>query len=148
MRKGTPNQFIHELINKIDELKSEDVESSAVIVDEDDVIEADEIIDEVSEPETTDETYLEGLYSSVEDKLNDLVSGVSWSGDEENIYMDVNFLDGSIFTFTIPRNDLVFDMDNMNTDVNYICTAVRDLKDEDENSIDETFDDVDSPAYL
>lgn len=171
MRKGTPNQFIHELINKIDELKSEEIESSAVIVDDkEDVIEADEIIDDVLEeiPEDLDSeepdrlipdednSYLDGLYSSVEDKLNDLVDGVSWSGDEDNIYMDVNFKDGNLFTFTIPRVDLIYDMDKMETDINYICTAVREVNDSDslgDDVEDPIFDenykeDVDTPAYL
>ena len=127
MRKGTPEQFIAELTNKISELKHDDIESARVIVEEDDVITAEEdIVDDVVDvPAETDEDYLDGLYNNVETELNDMVQGVAWSSDEENIYMDVSFSDDHIITFTIPREDLMFDLASMDKDVNYICTAVR-----------------------
>lgn len=127
MRKGTPDQFISELQNKINELKHEDIESARVIVEEDDIITADEeIIDEVSEDfDSSDEDYLDGLYNNVETELNDMVEGVAWSSDDENIYMDVSFSDDHIITFTIPKEDLLFDLASIDKDVNYICTAVR-----------------------
>lgn len=132
MRKGTPEQFIAELTNKISELKHDDIESARVIVEEDDVITAEEdIVDDVvdvpeeTEFEDSDEDYLDGLYNNVETELNDMVQGVAWSSDEENIYMDVSFSDDHIITFTIPREDLMFDLASMDKDVNYICTAVR-----------------------
>lgn len=144
MRKGTPAQFMHELKDKIDELKG--VESSAVIVNEDDeIIEADENIDEFKQAEDDIETkvaeeaedtsegslsedheeYLTGLYQNVEQELEDLAQGIAWSSDEDNIYMDVNFADGHVFTFTIPKADLAYDIDNMGNDIEYICVAVR-----------------------
>lgn len=127
MRKGTPDQFIAELQNKINELKHEDIESARVIVEEDDIITADEeIIDEVAEDfDSSDEDYLDGLYNNVETELNDMVEGVAWSSDDENIYMDVSFSDDHIITFTIPKEDLLFDLASIDKDVNYICTAVR-----------------------
>ena len=127
MRKGTPEQFIAELTNKISELKHDDIESARVIVEEDDVITAEEdIVDDVVDvPAETDEDYLDGLYTNVETELNDMVQGVAWSSDEENIYMDVSFSDDHIITFTIPKEDLMFDLASMDKDVNYICTAVR-----------------------
>lgn len=180
MRKGTPEQFIQELENKIDSLKG--VQSSAEVIDDgEEVIEAgllgdlvnkvtdamnpgltnsaeDVEVQETSEtvedaPVEDHESYLQDLYTSVEDKLADLVTGVSWNGDEENIYMDVNFTDGHIFTFTIPREDLVYDLENMDTDVNYICTAVRGMDDaeyEDEGNFPEEgyYDEENPPAYL
>lgn len=127
MRKGTPEQFIAELTNKISELKHDDIESARVIVEEDDVITAEEdIVDDVVDvPAETDEDYLDGLYTNVETELNDMVQGVAWSSDEENIYMDVSFSDDHVITFTIPKEDLMFDLASMDKDVNYICTAVR-----------------------
>lgn len=127
MRKGRPEQLIAELENKISELRGRDANSSSVIIDKDeDLITADQdIVDENDE-------YLEILYNNVETELDDLVQGVAWNHDSENIYMDVNFTDGHVITFTIPKEDLEYDLANPDMDVQYICTAVRDSQNVDE----------------
>lgn len=118
--------------------------------------------EEYEEVEEDDhEDYLNDLYGRVEDELADLLQGVSWGSDEENIFMDVSFSDGHVITFTIPREDLVYDLENPDVDVKYICTAVRDSQDETEyyedvypeeeaaeESMEDLLDDYDIPAYL
>lgn len=185
MRRGTPDQFIKELTEKIHELK--EVESSSAIIDDgEDIIQADEYLDteeKVDETEITEESsdeevktitvdsapvdqvevsnveedsseYLTGLYRSVEKELNDLIQSVAWSTDEDNIYMDVNFADGHIFTFTIPKADLSYDIQTQDKDIQYICVAVRDSQEPSEVVEDEAYNmedyysEEDRPAYL
>lgn len=169
MRKGTPNQFIAELEDRIEKLKGEDVESSVEVIDDgEDVIQAEcdsksevtSSIKEESISEVDSDDYLKGLYSEVEDELADLLEEVSWSSDDENIYMDVSFEDGHVFTFTIPKADLVYDIENQSTDVEYICRAVRDSEDATEDSFDDVppedanydmsdyYSEEDKPVYL
>lgn len=147
MRKGSVNQFITELEDKILDLKT--VESSGVIDDGEDTIFASpmttidsaddiELDDEVTEIDDNAE-YLTDLYAGVEDSLNDLAEGCAWSSDDDNIYLDVNFINGHVFTFTIPKADLSYDIAQMDKDVEYVCVAVRDTQDSDEDS--DTFDD-------
>ena len=145
MRKGKPRQLIAELNEKITELKGYDITSSNVIMDKDvDVIVADEdisVVDEdqeIAEIDTDD--YLSQLYISVEDELNEMTQGVAWTSDDENVYMDVNFVDGSLITFTIPKEDLIYDGNNIRYDVEYICNAVKDtqgFEDSDSEVIDD-----------
>lgn len=138
MRKGTAKQLIEELTYKIEELKdANQANSSAVIVDdEEDVIMADEDIeveevkeeipvDVVEAPEDESE-YFTGLYVNIEKELKDLTDSVAWSTDEDNVYLDVNFEDGHVFTFTIPKADLTHDVQQLDKDIEYVCTAVRD----------------------
>lgn len=178
MRKGTPAQFLAELEDKIFDLKT--IDSSEIIDDGEEIIVADEEVETDVEEKVEDadnstsveekveekigesadedndyneievpDDYFDNLYSSVEEKLNDLVDTVAWNGDDDNIYMDVSFIDGHIITFTIPREDLVYDAD---TDVNYICTAVRGDDFDEEYAAEENMDDLkeeyDIPAYL
>lgn len=166
MRKGTPNQFLAELEDKIADLKG--IESAAQIIDDGEVVieadsdvvtqpeELEEHISEVQEVEAPkdDEDYYNTLYVNVEDELADTVEGVAWTSDDDNIYMDVNFVDGHIFTFTIPRSDLVLDAD---TDVQYICKAVRDSQGDmnerfddlaEDSSPEDIYEEYDIPAYL
>lgn len=165
MRKGTPNQFMKELEDKIANLKG--VESAAQIIDDGEVvIEADADISEnpgvsveetpevLKETEDDHEAYYNELYTRVEEELQDAVEGVAWTSDSENVYMDVNFTDGHIFTFTIPRSDLVLDAD---TDVQYICKAVRGSQGEENDQFDDLteglssediYEEYDIPAYL
>ena len=166
MRKGTPNQFLSELEDKIADLKG--IESATQIIDDGEVVieadsdvvtqpeELEETISEVQEVEAPkdDEDYYSTLYVSVEDELADTVDGVAWTSDDDNIYMDVNFTDGHVFTFTIPRSDLVLDAD---TDVQYICKAVRGSQGEENDQFDDLteglssediYEEYDIPAYL
>ena len=66
------------------------------------------------------------LINELTSKIEDLVVSVAWNSDEENIYMDANFIDGHVITFTIPKADLAYDLENTDMDVEYICQAVRD----------------------
>lgn len=154
MRKGTPEQLMDELNKKIDELKGSPNSSSRVIVDdEEDVIVAGEDIEDVEEvvEDTPEEIevdvveddkadYLTGMYASVEKELRDLTESVAWDSDEDSIYLDVNFADGHVFTFTIPKADLAYDLEDPDKDIEYICNAVRDAGG-DEAPEDEYYDD-------
>ena len=168
MRKGTPEQLMDELNKKIDELKGSPNSSSRVIVDdEEDVIVAGEdiedVVDEVVEdtPEAIDvevieddkADYLTGMYASVEKELRDLTESVAWDSDEDSIYLDVNFADGHVFTFTIPKADLAYDLEDPDKDIEYICNAVRDAggaeapEDEYYDDYSDNYDD-DEAVYL
>lgn len=137
MRKGSPEQLIAELENKISELRGRGVNSSSVIIEEEDTITAEEDIinplsesEESIEPEIDYDEYFDKLYDDVERKIEDLVQDVAWHSDDENLYMDANFLDGHVITFTIPKADLIYDLENNDMDVEYICQSVRDAQDE------------------
>lgn len=174
MRRGTPGQLIAELTDRIAQLKDEEINSSSVIIDDEDVITADEDIDPIEieeidemddvdfeESEETDASaYLDKLYENVETELEESITDVAWSSDESNIYMDANFVDGHILTFTIPKADLVFDLNGIDKDVEYICVAVRDsqgtkeelvedIPEEDENyNMEDYYNPEDVPPYL
>ena len=179
MRKGTPAQLIREIENKIEELKEESVNSACdsskkskveaedVIVDEpEEVIEADESVedfepeeDETSVVETegeyvkaegSEDDYLSSIYHGVEDEVKDLIKSIAWSGDDDNIYMDANFIDGRVISFTIPREDLTHDMNSKDRDIDYICVAVRgeDSGEETAYNMEDYYDEADRPAYL
>ncbi len=131
----------------------EEADSAEVVDDGTDVIEAnDQSITSAEEIEDQNSEYLTGLYQSVEQELNDLAEGFSWNSDEDNIYLDVNFTDGHVFTFTIPKADLSYDIQNQGKDIEYICVAVRDTQPDAE--LEETFnedkslEEYDLPAYL
>lgn len=186
MRRGTPNQFIAELESKIADLKGGDIESSAQVIDDgEDVIQADDFIEDAVEEEIVEETpaeeeaneklivdpdpeadtedhaeYLTGLYQDVENELADLAQSIAWSSDEDNVYMDISFADGHVFTFTIPKADLAYDIENKGTDIEYICQAVFDSADLPEESFDDVppedanydmsdyYAEEDKPVYL
>lgn len=142
MRRGTPNQLINELTDTIRKIKDSDIDSSSVIIEEEDTITAEEdIISPLSEPEESIETeidydeYFDKLYDDVERKIEDLVQDVAWHSDDENLYMDANFLDGHVVTFTIPKADLIYDLENNDMDVEYICQSVRDAQTIDDGSL-------------
>lgn len=112
----------------------------------------EEDVEEGPEDDNSEDSYLDHLYSSVEDRLNETVNSLNWSSDSENIYLDVNFSDGHVFTFTIPREDLGFDESNIDADVNYICVAVQgDSEDTAENTDTAEYSEAsldDAPTYL
>lgn len=104
--------------------------------------------------------YLTGLYRDVENELADLAQSIAWSSDEDNVYMDISFADGHVFTFTIPKADLAYDIENKGTDIEYICQAVFDSADLPEESFDDVtpedanydmsdyYAEEDKPVYL
>lgn len=153
MRKGTPAQLIAELTDKIDELKG--VNSSKVIVDdEEDVIVADEEIEteEVEEipvevVEDDHAEYLTGMYASIENELKDLTESVAWDSDEDSIYLDVNFADGHVFSFTIPKADLSYDLQDPDKDIEYICKAVREAGGAEEDYEEKEYEDYSDEEY-
>ncbi len=127
-------------VNACDSIMSDE----AVEVEEE-VNETTEDSDDADDAEVDyHDDYLDELYTNVEDALAGMLEEVSWSSDDENIYMDVSFQDGHVFTFTIPREDLIYDMENMDTDVNYICDAVRN---EDSSEPEEEAEDVDEAEW-
>lgn len=143
MRRGTPNQLINELTDTIKKLKNSDIDSSSVIIEEEDTITAEEEITEVIPEETTDyDEYFDRIQGDVEQKIEDLVVSVAWNSDEENIYMDANFIDGHVITFTIPKEDLAYDLENSDMDVEYICQAVRDSAE----TVDKTLPEMEVPV--
>lgn len=150
MRKGTPAQLIAELTDKIDELKG--VNSSKVIVDdEEDVIVADEEVEEEEIPvdvvEDDHAEYLTGMYASIENELKDLTESVAWDSDEDSIYLDVNFADGHVFSFTIPKADLSYDLQDPDKDIEYICKAVREAGGAEEYYEEKEYEDYSDEEY-
>lgn len=182
MVKGTPEQLMRALEKRITELggdvnacesinsareeiddgeetilAEEEVETEDYALEDEtaDFSESEDGVEEdVEEPEddSSDDSYLDRLYSSVEDRLNETVNSLNWSSDSENIYLDVNFSDGHVFTFTIPREDLGFDESNIDADVNYICVAVQGDSEDTSEGVDTdeySEEDLDNePAYL
>lgn len=80
---------------------------------------------EVDVVENDKAEYLTGMYASIENELKDLTESVAWDSDEDSIYLDVNFADGHVFSFTIPKADLSYDLQDPDKDIEYICKAVR-----------------------
>lgn len=116
------------------------------------IVDAEETEDEDDKAE-----YITGLYASVEKELNDLAESISWNSDEDNIYMDISFADGHVFTFTIPKADLAFDIENMGNDIEYICHAVHESQEleadyaedyEAPYNMEDYYAEEDRPAYL
>lgn len=153
--------MLGEKLGQLDDLLTPSIPVSVQSGEDVDI--SEEIIDKGTEDHSE---YLDHLYTRVEEELSDMITDVAWTGDEENIFMDVSFQDGHVFTFTIPRSDLVYDMENEDTDVEYICVAVRDsqdatddiateeLKNEiflDNGEVEDTsslYEEYDIPAYL
>ena len=137
-----PEEVI-EADDNVEEFNPEDEEDSAVET-EGEYVKAEDRDEEISEDD-----YLASVYHGVEDQVKDLVRSVAWSGDDDNIYMDANFVDGRVISFTIPREDLTHDINSKDRDIDYICVAVRGEDSEDETSynMEDYYDEADRPAY-
>jgi len=87
-------------------------------------------IADVSEPITAEEDseddYLDKLYSEVEAAADDMNIGLGWKVEDSEIYLDATQLDtDKVVRFTIPRDDLSFDLSKIDDDVKTIVDAMK-----------------------
>lgn len=111
--KGSPDQFLAKLKNKIADL-SDDVEASKSV-------EAASKVDDDYEGR-----YVHQLIGDVEDKLIDAIDGAEWSTDQSSIICLVTN-DGDTFELNIPKADLTMDLKQTEKDADYIADAILGL---------------------
>ena len=123
--RGTPDQFLAALDNKIAQLQGGVAAASTSAEGVDtvtrDVIEAGSDVDL--------ERYIDTLIGDCDTALEDEVNSTDWSQDSTNIYLSVTYM-GHIIDLTIPLDDLSLSFDKIDTDVAYICNSVYQSLDE------------------
>lgn len=123
--RGTPDQFLAALDNKISQLQGGVAAASTSAEGVDtvtrDVIEAGSDVDL--------ERYIDTLIGDCDTALEDEVNSTDWSQDGTNIYLSVTYM-GHVIDLTIPLDDLSLSFDEMDTDVTYICNSVYQSLDE------------------
>lgn len=123
--RGTPDQFLAALDNKIAQLQGGVAAASTSAEGVDtvtrDVIEAGSDVDL--------ERYIDTLIGDCDTALEDEVNSTDWSQDSTNIYLSVAYM-GHVIDLTIPLDDLSLSFDKIDTDVAYICNSVYQSLDE------------------
>lgn len=111
--KGSPDQFLAKLKNKIADLEG-DVEASTT------VNAASEVDDDY------EGRYVHQLIGDVEEKLIDTIDGAEWSTDQSSVICLVTN-DGDTFELSIPKEDLTMDLKQTEKDADYIADAILGL---------------------
>lgn len=101
--KGTPEQFLSLAKDKLDEL-GEPIKSAEDAAD-------------------TADRFLHTLIGDVDESLAAEVDKTRWDQDASCLYLTVSYMDHEI-DFEIPFEDLTFDFNNIDKDVDYICNTV------------------------
>ena len=111
--KGSPDQFLAKLKNKIADLGGD--------------VEASSSVKAASEVDADYEgRYVHQLIGDVEEKLIDAIDGAEWSTDQSSIICLVTN-DGDTFELNIPKADLTMDLKQTEKDADYIADAILGL---------------------
>lgn len=123
--RGTPDQFLAALDNKISQLQ-EGVAAASTSAEGVDTVTRD-VIEAGSDVDL--ERYIDTLIGDCDTALEDEVNSTDWSQDGTNIYLSVTYM-GHVIDLTIPLDDLSLSFDEIDTDVAYICNSVYQSLDE------------------
>lgn len=117
-------EWLKDTLDNMESVDNIDIESSEAIMSADDA--------------TDDERYLHTLIGDIQSEIEHEVETIEFDQDDSNLYMTVVYMD-MVKEYKIPFDDLSFEFDNIESDVEYVANTVRadlDLIDDSTNDIE------------
>lgn len=116
--------WLKDTLDNMESVDNIDIESSEAIMSADDA--------------TDDDRYLHTLIGDIQSEIEHEVESIQFDQDDSNLYMTVVYMD-MVKEYKIPFDDLSFEFDNIESDVEYVANTVRsdlDLIDDSTNDIE------------
>ena len=117
-------EWLKYTLDNMESVDNVDIESSEAIMSADDA--------------TDDDRYLHTLIGDIQSEIEHEVETIEFDQDDSNLYMTVVYMD-MVKEYKIPFDDLSFEFDNIESDVEYVANTVRadlDLIDDSTNDIE------------
>ena len=117
-------EWLKDTLDNMESVDNIDIESSEAIMSADDA--------------TDDARYLHTLIGDIQSEIEHEVETIQFDQDDSNLYMTVVYMD-MVKEYKIPFDDLSFEFDNIESDVEYVANTVRsdlDLIDDSTNDIE------------
>lgn len=117
-------EWLKDTLDNMESVDNIDIESSEAIMSADDA--------------TDDDRYLHTLIGDIQSEIEHEVESIQFDQDDSNLYMTVVYMD-MVKEYKIPFDDLSFEFDNIESDVEYVANTVRsdlDLIDDSTNDIE------------
>ena len=117
-------EWLKDTLDNMESVDNIDIESSEAIMSADDA--------------THDDRYLHTLIGDIQSEIEHEVETIEFDQDDSNLYMTVVYMD-MVKEYKIPFDDLSFEFDNIESDVEYVANTVRsdlDLIDDSTNDIE------------
>lgn len=117
-------EWLKDTLDNMESVDNIDIESSEAIMSADDA--------------TADDRYLHTLIGDIQSEIEHEVETIEFDQDDSNLYMTVVYMD-MVKEYKIPFDDLSFEFDNIESDVEYVANTVRsdlDLIDDSTNDIE------------
>ena len=117
-------EWLKDTLDNMESVDNIDIESSEAIMSADDA--------------TDDDRYLHTLIGDIQSEIEHEVETIEFDQDDSNLYMTVVYMD-MVKEYKIPFDDLSFEFDNIESDVEYVANTVRsdlDLIDDSTNDIE------------
>lgn len=116
--------WLKDTLDNMESVDNIDIESSEAIMSADD--------------STQDDRYLHNLIGDIQSEIEHEVETIEFDQDDNNLYMTVVYMD-TVKEYKIPFDDLSFEFDTIEDDVEYIANTLRadlDLIDDSTNDIE------------
>lgn len=117
-------EWLKDTLDNMESVDNIDIESSEAIMSADDA--------------TDDARYLHTLIGDIQSEIEHEVESIQFDQDDSNLYMTVVYM-GMVKEYKIPFDDLSFEFDTIESDVEYVANTVRsdlDLMDDSTNDIE------------
>lgn len=117
-------EWLKDTLDNMESVDNVDIESSEAIMSADDA--------------TDDARYLHTLIGDIQSEIEHEVESIQFDQDDSNLYMTVVYMD-MVKEYKIPFDDLSFEFDTIESDVEYVANTVRsdlDLIDDNTNDIE------------
>lgn len=117
-------EWLKDTLDNMESVDNIDIESSEAIMSADDA--------------TQDDRYLHNLIGDIQSEIEHEVESIQFDQDDSNLYMTVVYMD-MVKEYKIPFDDLSFEFDTIESDVEYVANTVRsdlDLIDDSTNDIE------------
>ena len=117
-------EWLKDTLDNMESVDNVDIESSEAIMSADDA--------------TDDDRYLHTLIGDIQSEIEHEVESIQFDQDDSNLYMTVVYMD-TVKEYKIPFDDLSFEFDTIESDVEYVANTVRsdlDLIDDSTNDIE------------
>ena len=125
-KKGSTEDFKRALEEKITQLEGTDVNS------------ATNTSNIIASESTDNERFIHTLIGDIQSEIEHEVETIEFDQDDNNLYMTVVYMD-TVKEYKIPFDDLSFEFDTIEDDVEYIANTLRadlDLIDDSTNDIE------------
>ena len=103
-------EWLKDTLDNMESVDNIDIESSEAIMSADDA--------------TDDDRYLHTLIGDIQSEIEHEVESIQFDQDDSNLYMTVVYMD-MVKEYKIPFDDLSFEFDNIESDVEYVANTVR-----------------------